>query len=160
MGVVIFILGCFSAVSIQNWDAFPGMAKTLQAWFGGARASFFDLVDNLSCNWLLPLGGLFICLFVGWIWGTHRAVAEIRHGSDNFGDVHLMSLLAGLKEDPSHSDPSHAVTLASLWGLFVRFICPIAILITFLHTIGWLNFKPAEKPAPPPAVAVSEVQQP
>ena len=158
MGLVIFILGCFSAVSIQNWDAFPGVARTITACFGGARASFFDLLDNLSCNWLLPLGGLLICLFVGWIWGTHRAVAEIRHGADNFGDVHLMSLLAGLKEDPSHSDPSHAMTLASLWGLFVRFVCPLAILITFLHTVGWLNFKPVEQTAPPAAAKTVDTE--
>lgn len=142
MGALIFALGGLSAVSIQNWDAMPRVAATLQACFGGARASFFDLLDNLTCNWMLPLGGLFICLFVGWIWGTYRALEEIRHGSENFGDVHLLTLLAGLKEDPAHNTRVHAMTLASLWGVFVRFVCPVAILITFLHTIGWLNLNP------------------
>jgi NSS family neurotransmitter:Na+ symporter len=141
-GLAIFVLGGLSAVSIENWDKLPAIQKAVAACFGGARASFFDLVDNLTCNWMLPLGGLFICLFTGWIWGTRKAIEEIRHGSKNFADVHLLALLAGLKDDPSHNSSTHPLTLASMWGIFVRFICPVAILITFLHTIGWLNLKP------------------
>ncbi len=60
-------------------------------------------------------------------------------GSLNFADVHLWSLLAGLKDDPAHSSPVHVVTLASLWGVFIRFITPIAVMIAFLNTIGWLK---------------------
>jgi NSS family neurotransmitter:Na+ symporter len=96
-------------------------------------------MDNLSSNWLLPLGGLFISLFTGWIWGTKHALDEIRHGSSNFGDVHLLSLLAGLKDDPSHNSPVHVLTLASLWGIFIRFISPVAVLVAFLHTVGWIK---------------------
>lgn len=151
-GAAIFGLGCLSAISMQNWDALPRVAATVRACFGGARGSFFDLVDNLTCNWMLPLGGLLICLFVGWIWGTQKALEEIRHGSRNFGDVHLLTLLAGLKDDPSHNARVHALTLASVWGIFVRIVCPIAILITFLHTVGWLRLAPPEAPPPPPAV--------
>ncbi|MFA6174622.1 MAG: sodium-dependent transporter [Kiritimatiellales bacterium] len=141
-GFAIFLLGGLSAVSIENWDKLPAIQKAVAACFGGARASFFDLVDNLTCNWMLPLGGLFICLFTGWIWGTRKAIEEIRHGSKNFADVHLLALLAGLKDDPSHNSSTHPLTLASMWGIFVRFVCPVAILITFLHTIGWLNLTP------------------
>ena len=90
-------------------------------------------MDSLSSDWLLPLGGLGISLFVGWIWGTRKAVKEIRYGSSNFADVHLIALLAGLKDDPSHNDERyHVLTLASLWGIFIRFIAPILILIAFL----------------------------
>ena len=28
--------------------------------------TFFDLMDGLSSNWMLPLGGLLIALYVGW----------------------------------------------------------------------------------------------
>ncbi len=141
-GTVIFLIGALCAISLNSWDKLPGIQKVMTTCFGGARASFFDLVDNLTCNWMLPLGGLFICLFTGWIWGTRKAIEEIRHGSKNFADVHLLALLAGLKDDPSHNSSTHPLTLASLWGIFIRFICPVAILITFLHTIGWLNLKP------------------
>jgi len=90
---------------------------------------------------------------VGWVWGTRKAVEEIRHGSHNFADVHLFSLMAGLKDDPSHSSDVHVITLASLWGIFIRFISPIAVMIAFLNTIGWLNLAPGEpEPKPPPAI--------
>ena len=100
---------------------------------------FFNLLDGLSSNWMLPLGGMFIAIFVGWIWGTKKAVDEIRHGSHNFADVHLFSLLSGLKDDESHNSEVHVITLASLWGFFIRFIAPISVLIVFLSKIGWLK---------------------
>jgi len=45
-------------------------------------------------------------------------------------------------EAPNKNAGAHPFTLASLWGIFIRFICPVAILIAFLHTIGWLNLAP------------------
>jgi NSS family neurotransmitter:Na+ symporter len=140
-GTAIFLVGGLSAVSLQNWDALSGVAALLTACFGGARASFFDLVDNLTCNWMLPIGGLLTCLFTGWVWGIRNALAEIREGSRNVADVHLLPLLAGLKDDPAYSADTHPLTLATLWGIFVRFVCPVAILIAFLHTVGWLDLK-------------------
>jgi len=126
-GTVIAILGSFCAVN------------------GG----FFDFLDSLASNWLLPLGGLFIAFFVGWIWGTKKAVDEIRHGSHNFADVHLLSLMAGLKDDESHNSPVHVVTLATFWGLFIRFVAPVFVLIVFLWKIGWLQLPGPVEPAPP-----------
>jgi len=138
-GLLIFMLGCLTVVSIDTWANLPRIQGVIVAAFGSARASFFDMIDNLTCNWMLPLGGLFICLFVGWVWGIRNALEEIRSGSANFGDVHLLSLMAGLKDDPSHNSRTHALTLASLWGVFVRFVCPVAILVTFLHIIGVID---------------------
>src|SRR5690606_18563361 len=34
--------------------------------------TFFDLYDYASSNVLLPLGGMFMCLFVGWVWGFDK----------------------------------------------------------------------------------------
>ena len=138
-GGVIFVLGCGSALSVAGWERMAWMRRGLVLFFGKAPGSFFDLMDQLSSGWMLPLGGLFISLFVGWVWGTRQAVDEIRQGSLNFADVHLWSLLAGLKDDPSHSSPVHVVTLASLWGIFIRFVSPVAVMIAFLHAIGWLK---------------------
>jgi len=134
----IILTGLLSAVSIINWDNLPWLHRWLVAAFNVQSSNFFDTIDNLSSNWFLPLGGLGISLFVGWIWGTRKAVKEIRFGSSNFADVHLIALLAGLKDDPSHNDERyHILTLASLWGIFIRFIAPIAITIAFL----WMNVK-------------------
>ena len=141
-GLAIFLLGSLCAISVADWSRLEGLQAVLLKIFGTTKASFFDTMDNLSSNWFLPLGGLFIALFTGWIWGTKHALDEIRHGSSNFGDVHLFSLLAGLKDDPSHNSRIHVVTLASLWGIFIRFISPVAVLIAFLHTVGWLDLRP------------------
>ncbi|MDD5727840.1 MAG: sodium-dependent transporter [Victivallales bacterium] len=134
----IIIAGMFSAVSITSWANLEWLHGWLIRTFGINSENFFAMIDNLSSNWFLPLGGLGISIFVGWIWGTGQAVKEIRYGSSNFADVHLIALLAGLKDDPSHNDERHHVlTLASLWGIFIRFISPVAIALAFL----WMNIK-------------------
>jgi neurotransmitter:Na+ symporter, NSS family len=134
----IILLGVLSAVSIANWENLEWLHYWLVTAFNVQSLNFFDTIDNLCSNWFLPLSGLGISLFVGWIWGTQKAVREIRHGSSNFADVHLIALLAGLKDDPSHNDErSHILTLASLWGIFIRFVAPTAITIAFL----WMNVK-------------------
>ena len=129
----IIIAGLLAAVSIANWKNIEWLHHWLVTAFNVQSGNFLNTMDNLSSNWLLPLGGLGISIFVGWIWGTRQAVKEIRYGSNNFADVHLVALLAGLKDDPSHNDERHHVlTLASLWGIFVRFISPILITIAFI----------------------------
>jgi NSS family neurotransmitter:Na+ symporter len=158
-GGVIFALGCLSALSIGDWSRLEWLHRALTWAFGATKGSFFDVVDNLASNWMLPLGGLFISVFVGWIWGTKRAVDEIRHGSENFADVHLVALLAGLKDDPSHNDKKHIWTLASLWGIFIRFVSPVAVLVAFFYTIGWIDLKP-KAPEPPPAAPEVQAEQP
>ena len=39
--------------------------------------TFFDHVDNIASNYLLPLGGMLTAIFVGWVWGTNNAHIEI-----------------------------------------------------------------------------------
>ncbi len=146
-GGVIFLLGVLCAISVNDWGRITWLHHGFKSVFGEVQGSFFALLDNLASNWLLPLGGMFIAIFVGWIWGVKRAVDEIRHGSHNFADVHLISLLAGLRDDDSHNSPVHVVTLASVWGIFIRFISPVAVLIAFLHTIGWIGLERVEEPA-------------
>lgn len=43
----------------------------------------FDLFDFLSSNVLLPLGGILICLFVGWVFG----LKELQHRLSNDGSL-------------------------------------------------------------------------
>ncbi len=42
--------------------------------------TFFDLVDSTSSNYMLPLGGLAVAVFVGWVWGTKEAEKEYLTG--------------------------------------------------------------------------------
>lgn len=103
--VLIGIIGVFCSLSM-------GMLKEYTA-FG---LNFFDLLDWISANLLLPLGGLFISLFVGWYLGRKKIEEELAKG-------------AGVVS-----------WLLSVFIFLVKFIAPGAIAIVFLHGLGFFNF--------------------
>lgn len=73
MGIIIFLLGIPSIL---------GIAGVIPKFAG---RDFLDSADFLASNVLLPLGGLFISLFVGWVW-TDGAKKEVtNNGSAPFG---------------------------------------------------------------------------
>jgi neurotransmitter:Na+ symporter, NSS family len=76
---------------------------------------FFDLLDFTTSNLLLPLGGLFIVLFIGWY----------------------------LRADQSRQEISNQGTLrAGFFPVFmflVRFIAPFAITLVFIYGLGLLR---------------------
>jgi neurotransmitter:Na+ symporter, NSS family len=39
--------------------------------------NMFDLYDFLTSNLLMPIGGFFICVFVGWVWGEDKVRAVL-----------------------------------------------------------------------------------
>jgi len=139
-GGAIAALGLVSAVSIADWSRIEGLHRAVVALFTTAPDSFFDLMDAVTSNWMLTLGGLATCIFVGWIWGTQRAMEEIREGSGGIADAPWLSWAAGLHQDEHYSrELPGKLTLALLWGVFVRFVCPAAILLVFLNAIGALG---------------------
>lgn len=138
-GFLIAVLGLLSAVSVASWDNIPHVHDFMVNVFNCKFGNFFDVADNLASNWLLPLGGMFVSIFVGWIWGTDHAVKEIRKGNSDFADVNVLVLLSGLKNDERHQVDKTSWTLATVWGFFIRFISPIAVTIAFLNTIGWIG---------------------
>lgn len=42
--------------------------------------NMFDLYDFVSSNILLPVGGIFICIFAGWVWGSKRTRELLSNG--------------------------------------------------------------------------------
>lgn len=42
--------------------------------------TFFDLFDYASSNILMPVGGLLICIFVGWVWGFENYKKALTNG--------------------------------------------------------------------------------
>jgi NSS family neurotransmitter:Na+ symporter len=61
-GVACWALGIATVLSFNIWaEWFP-----LAAVPGFARATWFDLIDHLTSNVLLPIGGFGIAVFVGW----------------------------------------------------------------------------------------------
>lgn len=61
----------------------------------------------------LPLGGLMICLFLGYVWKTENALLEIREGFENVEQS----------------------IFGKTWPLFIRYVCPLLILIVFVVTL-------------------------
>lgn len=70
----------------------------------------FDLFDFLSSNVLLPLGGILICLFVGWVYG----LPEMERQLGNHGE---------LRNGP----------VVKTVFLLVRFVTPLSIAAVLLH---------------------------
>ncbi|WP_299579158.1 sodium-dependent transporter [uncultured Sunxiuqinia sp.] len=75
----------------------------------------FSLLDFISANILLPLGGLLIVVFVGWFLGRNKAKAEL----SNEGRLKVVYFPAFM--------------------MIVKFIAPIAIALVFLQQIGLIR---------------------
>ena len=75
--------------------------------------NFFDLFDFLSSNILLPVGGFFITVFVGWFWGY-----------DKFRQV--LTNRGTLKNDK----------LVRAIFLLIKFITPLLVLVVLLNGLG------------------------
>jgi len=107
MTFYIFLLGVPSVLSYNLLDDFT--------IFG---YNFFDLVDFIASNVLLPLGGMLIAIFVGWIWGFDKAVVNLKEGAEKL-----------LDERP---------WLITFWKIFLRYFSPILIFLVLLHSTGIL----------------------
>jgi neurotransmitter:Na+ symporter, NSS family len=103
--VMITVLGVFCTLSF-------GIISDVN-FFG---MSFFDLMDFTASNILLPLGGFFIVMFVGWYLGSASARREI----SNEGTL-------GVKHFP-------------VFMFLVRFVAPFAITLVFIYGLGLLRF--------------------
>ncbi|MGE5486097.1 MAG: sodium-dependent transporter [Ignavibacteriales bacterium] len=64
------------------------LSNSVMAGFKPFGMTMFDLLDYSTSNILLPLGGLFLCLFAGWRWGLRNIRASASNeGSLNNGAV-------------------------------------------------------------------------
>ncbi len=135
----IVLLGLLSSYSCADWQNIPWMKKFLDGVFGAERipGSWFDLLDFVTSNWMLPLSGLLIAVFVGWIWQARKAGRELRRGAEKFADENLLHWLSGFRGEPMYQTTrNHGLTLLTLWSLLVRFLAPVVILFIFLKFIG------------------------
>jgi NSS family neurotransmitter:Na+ symporter len=105
VGGVIFVFGVCSAFAM---DA----SFLLSSWTPSFGKNFFDTIDYLASNWLLPLGGLFIAIYVGWAMPRRLRDAEIED---------LPPFLRGG------------------WLLLVRFIAPALVILVLMQKVGILD---------------------
>lgn len=108
--ILIITSGLF-ALAIPSVLSF-GPLKNLKLL--GER-SIFDTLDFITGQIFLPIGGILICLFVAWVWGTNNAEKEIS------------------------SDGKFEFKLKGLYSISVKYIAPLAILIIFLYGLGIFN---------------------
>ncbi|MCE5182671.1 MAG: sodium-dependent transporter [Betaproteobacteria bacterium] len=98
IGLTDWLLGIAVLLSFSVW-------KDVRLLFG---LSIFDTLDKLTTNILLPLGGLLMALFAGWVMKTHHVQEELNVSSRPY----------------------------RLWRFTIRFISPLAIIAIFLYLFG------------------------
>jgi len=74
--------------------------------------TFFDCLDFLTSNIMLPLGGLFIAIFAVWAMKKQSTVAELKLG-----------------DGPAYN----------VWRFCVRYVTPIAVILVFLNAVGLIK---------------------
>lgn len=74
--------------------------------------NFFDLLDALSAKILMPVGGLLLSIFIGYVWKPESAIDEITNG----GTVKFVWF--------------------GLWKICLKYIIPILIICVFLSGFG------------------------
>ncbi|SCX75552.1 sodium-dependent transporter [Alkaliphilus peptidifermentans] len=100
-GGLIFLMGIPSSLGIGVWEKvtiIPGL-------------DILDSVDFVASNILLPLGGLLLCIFIGWVWGLDNAYKEVTN------------------------DGKISFPMMKVWGFLVKWVAPIAIAIVFVQGI-------------------------
>lgn len=136
--IILTSLGYFSCVSISDWSKIEFLHNGLINCIGEAfiPGNWFDLLDKLTSNWLIPLIGLAEVIFVGWIWGTYEASHEIRIGAQGGCDRNIFIRLTGLYRDPLYENSVSGLSYMTLWAFMTRYCAPVVILLLFLKAIG------------------------
>jgi NSS family neurotransmitter:Na+ symporter len=136
--ILLTSLGYLSCVSIADWSNLELLHTGLVSCFGShlIPGNWFDLLDKLTSNWIIPLIGLAEVLFVGWFWGIRNAAQEIRIGSEACCDKSVFVWLAGLSNDPAYQNSVSGSSPMNLWAIMTRYCAPVVIFALFLKAIG------------------------
>ena len=106
--VLCFAIGVGCSLSNGPW--------TQKFFFFDAKGQgLFDVLDYLTSNILLPLGGLMMSLFITFVWGFDNALKEIQIGSkSNF-------------------------RMAGIWKISMMILVPIMLILVFMQQTGLLS---------------------
>lgn len=103
--VAVFILAILNSLSF-------GPLAGVTLFFG---MNFFDFLCYLTDNLLLPIGGIMLCVGVGYVWKEADVVAEVTNG----GTVKFR--------------------LVKVWLFVIRYIIPVVLVLILLQSIGVLK---------------------
>lgn len=138
VAMICIAFGVVCSLSMSNWDRLPEIRDfLLTVWGGSISPSLFLTLDNFSCNWLLPLSGFMLSIYIGWIWGARKALKEMRIGTKGGVNGNLWLIIAGIRDTAGSGGRKVSLfSLAVLWGFFVRFITPAMVFAAFLNAVG------------------------
>ena len=100
VGAVVWLLGMTTDFSFNLWSGITWRGRTL-----------FELFNFVSSDIMLPLGGLLIALFAGWLMSERSLRQELRVSRPAF----------------------------RLWLLVLRYVAPVAVLLIFLNALGLIR---------------------
>ena len=98
MGAVIAAFGVLNAISFGASETLSGFNLLGR----GSTQGLFGTLDYLASNWFLPVGGLLIALFTGWILGRKKTQEVLEKGHGPMASY-------------------------GLWHFAIRFVAPIAV---------------------------------
>ena len=102
-GLVCWALGIASILSLNLWADFTplGFVPMLEG------KTIFDLLDFFTANILLPLGGLLVAIFAGWVMSRQAVEKELALSPGAF----------------------------RLWHGTLRFVPPVAVAAVFVYNL-------------------------
>lgn len=106
IGFFTWFVGLGTVFSFNIWKE-----KTLSIPYIFDDLTFFDTLDYLTANIMLPLGGLFIAIFAAWV----------------------------MREESTKAELETYPVIYKIWRVLVRFIAPLAVIVVFLNAIGALK---------------------
>ena len=101
------------SVPLGTLEALILLTNSTLAEFKLFGMTMFDLFDYLSSNIILPAGGIFVALFVGWVWG----LGPLQQALSNQGTLNNASLVRVL-------------------FFLLRYVSPVLILVVMLKGLG------------------------
>ncbi len=98
-GTACWALGIAVVFSFNIWSGFKLFDKNL-----------FELLDYLTANLMLPLGGMAIAIFAGWMMKPSHAEQELELPAEDF----------------------------QAWQFLIKYVSPGAVFLVFLHVLGFV----------------------
>lgn len=102
MALAVYVSGIPSALSYSTF----GNIKLIKGM------EILDSLDYVASNFMLPIGGLLIAVYTGYILDKRIARAEITEGEKGY------------------------LTIFNIWYFTIRYVAPVAVFIVFLTKIG------------------------
>jgi len=102
-GMIAWTLGVVTVLSFNHWAFSFTFAGSLK------ENGLFDMMDILTSNIMLPLGGLLVAIFASWLMSRKSTIDELGMGDG---------------------------IIYRLWLFAVRYIAPLGVIMIFLNAIG------------------------